>query len=80
MSDELQRPPSGQYEIRVRGHLDERWSRWFEGLNVTSLPGGDTKMIGPIVDQSALQGILSRIGDLGLEILLVRKLDPREKP
>ncbi len=73
MGEEGQRPESEHYEIRVRGHLDQRWSRWFGGLKVTHLPGGETLLAGPIVDQAALQGVLNRIGDLGLQLLLVRR-------
>jgi hypothetical protein len=25
----------GTYEIRVKGHLDQRWSDWFDGLTIT---------------------------------------------
>ncbi len=62
------------YEIRVKGSLDQHWSRWFEGMEITTLPGGETRLVGRIVDQAALQGLLARIGDLGLAILLVRRV------
>lgn len=63
------------YEIRIKGHLDERRMRWFEGLTVSSCPNGETILHGPIMDQAALHGILNRIRDLGLPLLLVRRTD-----
>lgn len=65
------------YEIRVKGHLDERRMRWFEGLQISSCPNGETLIRGPIIDQAALHGILNRIRDLGLTLLLVRRSDSK---
>ncbi len=75
MSDQTRGPEGGHYEIRVKGHLGERWSRWFEGMEIRRLPDGETLLTGSVVDQAALQGILARLGDLGLTILLVRRAD-----
>ncbi len=66
--------PPPIYEIQFRGQLDARRARWFEGLTMVHLPNGDTLLSGPIPDQSALHGILSRIRDLGLELLSVKRL------
>ena len=60
------------YQIRIEGHLDERWLRWFEGLDVTPLPEGETVISGKM-DQSALHGVLNRIRDLGLELISVQR-------
>jgi hypothetical protein len=64
------------YEIRVRGVLDSGWSAWFEGLQVTSDQHGQTTIAGPVADQAALHGLLTKIRDLGLELLEVRRTDP----
>jgi hypothetical protein len=63
------------YRIYVQGHLDPRRTRWFEGLTVSPLPNGETVISGPIVDQAALYGVLNRIRDLGLPLLLVKRDD-----
>lgn len=68
-------PDPINYEIHVKGHLDERRMRWFEGLTVSACPNGETILSGPILDQAALHGILNRIRDLGLPLLLVRRSD-----
>jgi hypothetical protein len=65
-----------RYELRVHGVLEPRWSAWFEGLQVTSDPAGQTTITGPVADQAALHGLLAKIRDLGLPLLAVRRLDP----
>ena len=59
------------YEIRVKGHLDPRWSAWFGGLTVTNAANGETVLKGEVVDQAALQGLLSKVHDLQLTLLSV---------
>jgi 2-polyprenyl-3-methyl-5-hydroxy-6-metoxy-1,4-benzoquinol methylase len=60
------------YQIKVKGHFDERRMRWFEGLDVTFLPSGETIINGSITDQAALHGVLNRIRDLGMELISVQ--------
>jgi hypothetical protein len=60
------------YQICIKGHLDERKARWFEGLNITPLPDGKTMISGAIPDQAALHGLLNRIRDLGMELISVQ--------
>jgi hypothetical protein len=64
------------YEIRVEGELDARWSDWFEGLEVTSDASGQTTITGPVADQAALHGLLTRVRDLGLKLVSVHPIDP----
>jgi hypothetical protein len=65
------------YEIRVKGHLDERWSEWFGGLEFTNLENGEAVLYGTIVDQAALHGLLTRVlRDLGLPLIAVRSVGP----
>ena len=65
------------YEIRLKGRLDPRWSRWFAGLQIVPQPNGETLLICPILDQSALYGVISRMRDLGLVLVSIRRL-PRK--
>jgi len=62
-----------RYEIRVQGALDPGWSCWFGGLQITSNPTGVTVITGELTDQAALHGVLAKIRDLGLPLLLVRQ-------
>ena len=63
-----------QYEIRVEGLLDDRWADWFGGLQV-SADGTQTVISGPLPDQPALHGLLTKIRDLGLCLISVRRVD-----
>ena len=67
---------AGQYEIRVRGHLEARWASWFDGMALTKESDGTTSIRGPVVDQAALHGLLHRLRDTGLPLISVRQLDP----
>jgi hypothetical protein len=63
------------YQIKVPGHVDERWSDWAGGMTIT-LEGGDddpptTTLTGVIADQVALQGLLRRLYSLGLPLISV---------
>ena len=69
------------YEIRVRGHLNGRWSDWFDGLKVTNLENGETLLSGNIADQAALHGVLIKVRDLGLPLMAVTRVGPdRQEP
>ena len=57
------------YHIRIKGHLDQRWSDWFGGLTITNEPNGETVLAGPIADQAALHGVLIKVRDLGLPLV-----------
>lgn len=70
------RRETGQYEIRLSGHLDQRWAEWFDGLTVTQEGDGTTLLRGPIVDQAALHGLLQRVRDLGLPLVSVTQVAP----
>jgi hypothetical protein len=65
----------GLYEIRIKGHLDDRWSDWFEGLTITLEDQGDTPLTGLVVDQAALHGLLKKVRDLGLPLVSVRPIE-----
>jgi len=59
--------------IRVRGALDAHWARWFDGLTL-SAGGAEATISGPITDLAELHGLLTKIHDLGLTLLEVRRV------
>ena len=63
------------YEIRIKGHLADRWSPWFDGLTITLQENGDTLLTGPVVDQAALHGLLKKVRDSGMTLLSVTHID-----
>ena len=63
----------GCFEIHVRGQLDESWSDWLEGLDVTLLENGEMILTGHIVDQAALMGTLNKLYGLNLTLLSVNE-------
>jgi hypothetical protein len=67
---------AGQYEIRVKGHLESRWASWFDGMCLTDESDGTTSIRGPVIDQAALHGLLHRLRDTGLTLISVAQVDP----
>jgi hypothetical protein len=64
----------GEYELRVVGHLDERWSEWFAPLTIRHDADGTTRLVGPVPDQAALYGLIRKASDLGLALVSVSPL------
>ena len=73
-SESLYEP--GLYEIRIKGHLDDRWAAWFGGLTVTLEDNGTTLLTGSVVDQAALHSLLRKVRDLGMPLLAVIRVEP----
>ena len=67
---------SGIYEIRIKGHLDDKWADRFEGLTITLEVDGDTLLTGPVIDQAALHGLLKKVRDLGMPLISVSPVEP----
>lgn len=65
------------YEIRLEENLDNRWSGWFEGMEIIPIIEGDrvgSLLRGCLPDQAALFGLLGRVRDLNLTLLEVRRI------
>lgn len=68
------------YEIRVKGHLDQRWSEWFGGMAVTNEVTGDTVISGSVVDQAALHSLLIKVYNLNLTLISVSRTETNSCP
>lgn len=66
-------------EIRIRDEIDENWSGWFGGFNITHNLQGESILVGLVRDQAELRGILSKLADLGLELIAVNTLPEGSK-
>ncbi|MEN8172564.1 MAG: hypothetical protein ABFS03_06740, partial [Chloroflexota bacterium] len=63
------------YQIKVKGILAKKWSDWFDGFTITAQDENETIMVGTILDQGALHGVLAKIRDLGLPLISVERLE-----
>ncbi len=66
------------YEIRIKGHLTLDWTDWFEGLVITQENNSDTLISGPVMDQTALHGLLRKVRDLGVPLISVILVQPTQ--
>lgn len=64
-----------KYQICLDGHLDEHW---FEGLNISHTPAGETVIDGAF-DQASLHGLLTRIRDLGMVLISIQRGSTQER-
>jgi len=79
MSDGRTFDEQTMYQIRVNGVLDPKWSDWFDGFAITAQANNETLLTGPVADQAALHGLLAKLRDLGLPILLVERVEVKER-
>ena len=64
------------YQIRIKGHLSDQGTGWFEGLTITLEENGDSLLTGPVVDQPALFGLLKKVRDLGMPLVSINCVEP----
>ncbi len=67
-------PKGSTYEIRIKGYLSPEWSNWLDGLSVTPQENNETLLTGSMLDQAALHGVLAKVRDLNLVLILVKKV------
>jgi hypothetical protein len=64
-------PP--RYCLIIEGELGPRYASAFDGMTLRA-HDGETEIIGPIIDQSHLHGLLGRIASLGLTLYSLNRL------
>ncbi len=65
------------YEIVIRGCIGDGW---FEEMTVIRRTDHETIVRGQLIDQAALQGVLRRISDLGMELISVNGIPESDGP
>ncbi len=68
-----------QYEIKLKGHLEQHWSEWFDNLVIRYDENDNTTLTGPVTDQNALHGLLKKIRDLGLSLISVNEVEGNQE-
>ena len=68
------------YQIRIKGHLSDQWTDWFEGLTITLEEDEETLLTGQLVDQAALHGLVKKVRDLGLPLVSINRVEPGKPP
>lgn len=68
------------YEIRVEGHLTDRWADWFDGFTIHLEENEETTLIGNVIDQAALFGVLTKIHNLNLVLISVYRKSSQNHP
>jgi len=65
----------GVYVIKVKGHIDETWSSWFEDMAINTGFTEDgtpvTTFTGQLDDQAELHGVIGRIRDINMPLISV---------
>jgi hypothetical protein len=62
------------YEIVVKGRLGPTLLAAFDGFEVIGVDHGQTHLVGRMVDQARLHGMLERLRDLNIELVSVNRL------
>ncbi len=62
------------YEIRIKGHLQDRWAESFECMKLTRKDDGTTTLFGNLPDQTALHSILQRIRNMNMDLISVKRM------
>jgi hypothetical protein len=75
MSGANQETKPNRYIIQVKNHLDSHWEQWFEGMTITHIDDGVTILSGDVLDQSALYGLLQKLHNLNLSLILVQRVN-----
>jgi hypothetical protein len=61
--------------IKIKGEMDESWSEWFEGFELTHCGTDETVLTGLVTDQAAFYGLIGKLRDLGLQLLAVHSVE-----
>ena len=68
------------YEVRVKRHISQDWSEWFEGMRIMYTVNGESVLAGPLRDQAELFGVLIKIRDLGLTLVSLNQIESGKQP
>ena len=67
-----------RYEIHIKEPIDPHWVPWFQGMIISQVENGETVLSGPVLDKSALHGMIAMIGELNLTLVSVIQLESKD--
>lgn len=67
------------YAIHIKEHISLHWSAWFEGFTIANLENDGSILSGPVIDQSALHGLLAKVRDLNLTLISISQIEEPEQ-
>jgi hypothetical protein len=67
------------YEVQVEGYYNPGWFSWLAGWEITQLPNGNTRLAGPLIDQSALHGLFAQMRDMNVKIVYLNKMGDHQE-
>ena len=62
-------------EIHIKSSIDPNLLDWFQGIAVQPISPDESCLSGEVADNSAIYGILSTLGSLGLSLISVSVSD-----
>lgn len=81
---DARQPRPEYYRIVVGGKLDDSWAAWLDGMTICRSQARDgtplVVLTGPVADQAALRGLLSRLWDMNLTVIAVRRIAAPDEP
>ncbi|MGD9202721.1 MAG: hypothetical protein PVI26_14260 [Chitinispirillia bacterium] len=74
-----QKTIKNRYQVEIKEQLDESWTEWFSDFELEYRSDDQnnpfTILTGEVMDQAALNGILTKIWNLNLTVLSVKLID-----
>jgi hypothetical protein len=64
--------PIFEYHIEVEGQIPPEWQDWFSGMTAFESEEG-TRLVGRLPDGAALQGVLTHLASLNLNLISVER-------
>jgi hypothetical protein len=78
-NNDQQKTIKNRYQVEIKEQLDESWTEWFSDFELEYRSDDQnnpfTILTGEVMDQAALNGILTKIWNLNLTVLSVKLID-----
>ena len=62
------------YQVRIKGHLGQKWAEWFGVVSITLEDDGNTSLFCSVIDQAALYGLIRKLRDIGAPLISIYRV------